>query len=278
MQEISFAMKLLEGKKIAEKILEEVKKEAAGKKLKLVVVLVGEDLASRVFVKEKEKACKKIGIGFELFTYSESVSQEELQGKIEEIAKKEDVSGVVVQLPLPKSFSTQEVLDLIPFRKDPDLLSFEGFNNFALDKISILPPVVGAVAEILKEYGFSVSEKNVVLVGEGRLVGKPLKVWLEKKGADVFLAKEDEKNIPEKVDFLISGAGKPGLIGRSEDYNIDRETIVIDAGSSLQGKGLVGDVDFKSVSKKAGFVTPVPGGVGPLTVAVLLRNLVELSK
>jgi methylenetetrahydrofolate dehydrogenase (NADP+)/methenyltetrahydrofolate cyclohydrolase len=271
---------ILNGKKLSEEILENLKEEIGERRLslKLAVIWVGEDPASEVFIKEKEKACKVVGIEFELFRFPTVITQEGLKKRIKEIVQREDVSGIVIQLPLPENLDSQEILDLIPPKKDVDVLSTESFEKFYSGGLSILPAVVAGVSQLLKKYNLSVRGKNVVLVGTGRLVGRPLEVWLKKEGANVFIVDEFKKNIPEKVDILISGVGKPAIIKESAAYNIGQETAVVDAGSTLKNGKLVGDVDFERISKKAGYITPVPGGVGPLTVACLLENLVKLYK
>lgn len=237
---------ILDGRKLADKILERLKKEIKKKqlKLKLAVILVGEDPASKIFIREKEKACKFIGIDFESFIFSFEISQKELKKEIKKVGKDPIVSGMVIQLPLPKKFNTDEILNLIPPKKNVEIIS----------------PVVCAVERFLKEYKISLQAKNVVLVGRGRLVGQPLAAWFKKQ-------KIEFSNIDKikQADIVISGVGKQNLI---IGEMVKKGVVVIDAG---------GDVDFKSVSKKASYLTPIPGGVGPLTVACLLENLIKLN-
>ncbi len=271
-------MELLEGKKIAKDILRGLEKEARGRNLKLVIVLVGEDPASLIFVKEKERACKKIGIGFELFKFSSDIKQDELEKKIREIARKEDTSGLVVQLPLPKSLNAQNILDIIPAGKDVDVLSQGFFEEFKAGNSLILPPVVAAIDCLLREYEIDIKDKKIVLVGLGRVVGLPLSVWLSQKGIKFEVVEKLTENpelVLQKAQVIISGVGKPELI---KGEAIREGAIVIDAATVLSKGQLVGDIDLESVSKKAEFLAPVPGGVGPLTVAYLLDNLVKINK
>jgi len=235
-------MKLLNGKKISQKILNNLKKEIERKKLKLrlAVVLVGEDLDSKIFVKEKRKACELVGIDFELFQLPEQIQQIELAEKIKEIVKS-DISGLVIQLPLPKHINADKILNLVPKEKDAELIS----------------PVVCAIRRLLEEYKISLKNKNIVLIGKGRLVGQPVANWLKKQDLN-FSGLKDIK----QADVVISGVGRTNFI---KGDMIKKGAMVIDVGR---------DIDFETVSKKAGYLTPTPGGVGPMTVACLLKNLV----
>jgi len=221
-------MKILDGKKLSEKILNNLKKEIEKKrlKLKLSIVLVGEDSDSKIFIRQKKKACEKVGIDFELFKFSSKISNSGLKKEIKKIVQNPDINSIVVQLPLPKDLNTEEILDLIPKEKDAEIVS----------------PVVCAVDRILKEYKISLRNKNIVLIGKGRLVGRPLSAWLRRQKMK-FSNIDKIKN----ADIVISGVGKPNLI---KGEMVKKGVIVIDIGK---------DVDFKSVSKKASYITPTPG-------------------
>ena len=235
-------MKLLNGKKISQKILNNLKKEIERKKLKLrlAVVLVGEDLDSKIFVNQKRKACELVGIDFKLFQFPKQIRQIELTEKIKEIVKS-DISGLVIQLPLPKHINADKILNLVPKEKDAELIS----------------PVVCAISRLLEEYKISLKNKNIVLIGKGRLVGQPVANWLKKQDLN-FSGLKDIK----QADVVISGVGRTNFI---KGDMIKKGAMVIDVGR---------DIDFETVSKKAGYLTPTPGGVGPMTVACLLKNLV----
>ncbi len=236
-------MRILDGKKLSNKILNSLKKEIKNKqlRLKLAIVLVGRDLVSEIFIRQKQKACEKVGIDFELFKFASTINAAKLKKEIIKIAQDPNNSGIVIQLPLPKKFNTEEILNLIPAEKNAEISS----------------PVVCAVERLLKEYKISIKHKKIVLIGKGRLVGRPLSIWLNKQ-------KIKFSNIDKikKADIVISGVGKPNLI---KGEMVKKGVIVIDVGA---------DVDFKTVSKKASYITPVPGGVGPMTVACLLKNLI----
>ncbi|MFA6753664.1 MAG: bifunctional 5,10-methylenetetrahydrofolate dehydrogenase/5,10-methenyltetrahydrofolate cyclohydrolase [Candidatus Paceibacterota bacterium] len=274
-------MILLDGKKISEKILNDLKKtiEKRGLGLKLAIVIVGNDMPSKVFIKKKEEACKKIGIDFELYEFDKDIKVDRLREEVEKICKKSEISGVVIQLPLPLELRAfdQQILNLVPPSKDIDILSEKNLGCFYSGFLPVMPPVVSAVFCLLNEYEISLKGKNIVIIGAGRLVGLPLAVSLLKKKATVSVLNEftdDFSGFLKKADIIISGVGKPGII-KGED--LKNEVIVIDAGTSFKEGKTVGDVDIESVSKKAKYIAPVPGGVGPLTIAFLLENLVRIN-
>lgn len=226
-------MRILDGRKIAEKILRKIKKEIEKKqlKLKLAVISVDRDRVSDSFIRQQQKACQKVGIDFELFELSS-------KKEIENITKDPNNSGVMI-------VGRKDFSNLISPEKNVERIS----------------PVVCAVKYLLKEYRISLLGKNVALVGRGRLVGRPLAMWLKKqkiKFSNIDKIKE--------ADIIISGVGKPNLI---TGKMVKKGVVVIDVG---------GDVNFKSVSKKASYITPVPGGVGPVVVACLLENLVKMAE
>ncbi len=269
---LNYMFKMLDGKKLAEKLLNSLEKEINKNRLKLrlAVVLVGGNDISKIYIKKKKEACNKIGIGFELHHFKANISQSQLKKKITELVKDKNNSGIVIQLPLPKNFDTQEILNLIPPEKDPDCLSNK--------KLSVLPPVVSAVSKFFKEYKIKIKGKNAVVVGRGKLVGGPVASWLEKEKVRVFVIDKFTKNpsfFTEKADIIISGAGSPGLI---RGDMVKKGVVIIDAGTSSEAGGLKGDVDFESVAKKASYITPLPGGIGPMTIVCLIENLVILNK
>lgn len=265
-------MKVLYGTELSERMLEKLK----GTKAKLSVIQVGDNPVSKTYIAKKREAVNSIGADFELVELPEDITKEELIEKIKEIAKNTD--GLIVQLPLPKHISRDEVLKAIPMEKDVDVLSPDSFESFALGDFPVLPPTVCAVSELFLEYGVNVKEKDVVVVGAGRLVGKPLTAWLKMQGANVVVLDRNTEDLSfqiKKADIVITGVGKPNLI---TGKMIKDGAVVIDAGTSVEGGETSGDIDFESVSKVASMVSPVPGGVGPLTVSCLLRNLAILKE
>ncbi len=273
-------MRILDGKKLSEKILKNLRREIERLKLKLTlgIIQVGENKVSEVYINSKKRASQKIGIGFQVFKFPEDIGKEKLKKEIEKIVNSPSISGVIIQLPMPKEYSPEEFLNLIPSEKDIDLLSEKSLGKFYQGKSKILPPTVSGILKLLKSGKVKLKGKNVVIFGAGRLVGFPLSLVLVREKATVSVLNEFTKDVSyftQKADIIISGVGKPNLV-RGE--MVKRGVVIIDAGTSKVKGKLVGDVDFKSVSKKASLITPVPGGVGPMTVASLLENLVKLNK
>ena len=273
-------MRILNGKKLSGKILANLKKEIKKYKpdLTLVVVQVGENPVSQIFINQKKKACEKVGFNFKLFKFPARISAIELKKEIERIVKNPTNSGGIIQLPLPEKFLPEDFLNLIPEEKDVDVLSKKSLGKFYQGTLKILPPTVQGILYLFKNYKIELKWKNVVIVGAGRLVGFPLAIQLLKEKATLSVLNEFTKDAPsfiKKADILISGVGKPNLI---RGNMVKKGVVVIDVGTSIKEGKLTGDVEFKSVSKKASYITPVPGGVGPLTVACLLENLVKLNK
>jgi len=264
-------MILLDGEELAEKILNNLKKEIKRRqlKLKLAVVLVGKDKSSIIYVGKKELACKKIGVDFKLYRFGSRIEEDQLKAAVKTLIEDREISGIVIQLPLPKKIDSGQVLNIIPEKKDADVLSKKSFEKFAKNRAAILPPTVAAVSYFFKNYPINLRGKYVVIVGAGRLVGKPLAAWFRLQGINFSIldkSTEDLSYYTQKADILITGVGKPGLISGGM---VKTGVIALDVG---------GDIDFKSVSKKAAYITPTLGGVGPMTVACLLENLVKLNK
>lgn len=273
-------MILLDGKKLAQKMLDILKKEISEskKELRLAAVFVGDNQITKKFLEQKKGAAQDIGLGLRIYDFPETISTNELRGRLAEIVHEEKNTGVIVQLPLPEHINTQYILNAIVPEKDVDVLSARALGNFFVGKSEVLPPVVGAVRAFFDEYGIECRGKHAVVVGAGKLVGKPVAVWLMNEGAAVSVVNEFTKDTSEftkRGDIIISGAGKPKLI--TGDM-VKEGVVVIDAGTSEAEGKVVGDVDFDSVSPKASFITPVPGGVGPVTVAMLFKNLISLAK
>ena len=276
---------IVDGRQMAGDILKTLLKKRAKikKPVSLGIILVGSNPASLSFIKEKQRAAQKLGISYCLYQFNFGVSTKQLQQKIKKLLKKH--SAWIVQLPLPKHLKTQEILDLIPAQKDADMLSTQGWSQFLMGG-KILPPAVGVVKIIFKYYRVKVEGRRVVVVGFGRLVGQPVAFWLALQKAKVSIVNEDERNpgrILKKADIIVSGVGKANLI---KGRDVKKGAVIIDFGFNKKaGKlrrrdqgGIIGDVDFKSVSKKAKLITPVPGGTGPLTVVMLIKNVILLAK
>lgn len=273
-------MELVDGKKLSQKILDGLKEEISGigRKLRLAVVIVGKNDVIEKFVAQKKEAAVFLGADIKIYHFEEKITTNELRKRIAEIVHEKLNSGVIIQLPMPAHINAQYILNSVTPEKDVDMLSSRAVGNFATGKSEIFPPVVGAVKAIFEEYKIDYKNKNIVVVGAGVLVGRPLAIWFLNEKATLSVIRSVTPNPEEflkKADIIITGVGKPKFI--TGDM-IKNGAIVIDAGTSeLEGE-VSGDVDFDSVSKKASVITPVPGGVGPVTVAVLFKNLIILSR
>jgi methylenetetrahydrofolate dehydrogenase (NADP+)/methenyltetrahydrofolate cyclohydrolase len=263
----------VDGKKIKDKVLEELKSEVGSRELRLVGILVGDHPGSKKFMELKEKAAKEIGVDFRLYEFPGDISTNKLRDELNNIAKQGVNHGLIVELPLPEQINTQYILNTIPQEKDVDVLSIKAQGAFFVGKSKILPPAVEALKIVLEEHDIDIKGKNIAVFGYGVLIGKPIANWLAAQSASVFVINEFTKNpeeISKEADIVISGVGEAGLI---KGDMVKDDVIVIDFGYSKDGKG---DVDFDSVSKKASLITPVPGGMGPIVVAAVLKNLLRL--
>ncbi|HBT81119.1 hypothetical protein A3B26_03100 [Candidatus Giovannonibacteria bacterium RIFCSPLOWO2_01_FULL_48_47] len=281
---------IVDGKALAEKIKAELKADVSklNKKIRLAVVKISSDAATEKFLEQKRKFAEAIGVDVRIYEIHPDISTNKLREKVSEIVHIKENNGVIVQLPLPPQINTQYILDAIVPEKDPDMLSSKSWGAFAAGsarrRTKILPPVAGAVKAVFDEHKVEIRDRNAVVIGAGRLVGKPLATWLLNAGATVSVIHRGTKNPEEytrKADIIISGVGKPKLI---TPVMVKDGVVAIDCGTSESPPGagqasrqVVGDID-PGVSEKASLFAPVPGGVGPVTVAMLFKNLVELSK
>ncbi len=269
----------LNGKKLASQIEESLKPriealEKAGKKPGLAVVLVGSDPASRLYVSKKREACKRLGIHSEEFRFPESVSGEELIKKVRELNEKKEIHGILVQLPLPGGIDSAKAIESIAPEKDVDGFSSKNMGLLALGKEGLVSCTARGVIKLIESTGKKIKGSNACVVGHGKTVGLPLSIMLLNRNATLTVCDRFTKCLEsetKKADILISCAGVPSLVGGEM---VKEGAIVIDVGiNRVMGK-LVGDVDFECAKKKAAFITPVPGGVGPMTVACLMENTV----
>ncbi len=270
---------IVDGKAIAEKIRTSLREEilGSGKKLRLAVIVGGGDAVTQKFLDQKRKFAEAAGVDVRVYDFPADISTNKLREKVSEIVHIKENTGVIIQLPLPSQINDSYILDAIIPGKDPDMLSSKSWGMFATGRSKIVPPVVGAVREIFREYGVEVKGKHAVVIGAGRLVGKPVALWLMAEGATVSVVDEhtpDPEPYTLEADIVVSGAGKLGVV----TSDMVREGVVaIDAGTSESAGKVLGDID-PAVSLKAAIFSPVPGGVGPITVAMLFKNLFALSK
>jgi|SRR3989344_6348608 len=271
---------IIDGKKIANQILAELKKEVTEKNLKLnlAIILASDNVGLKKFVNLKAKAAQDIGIGCFIHEFPENISTAELIEKVKKIVADEVNNGVIIELPLPKQVDAQAVLNEITTKKDVDVLSQLAQDAFFDGQFDVLPPAVQAVKIVLEFHQINPQGKKVAVFGQGLLVGQPVAFWLEKIGAKVSRIDEftaHPENYSREADIVISGVGKPEFI--TGDMVKDGATI-IDFGYENKEGTMKGDFDFNSVSQKAGLITPVPGGIGPIVVVSVLKNLIELNK
>lgn len=274
---------IINGKELSKKIRGQVKEEVEnlnkkGIHPKLAVIMVGEDPASKVYVKNKSKACNEVGIEYEEFILNENIQMDELLNVIETLNNREDIHGILLQSPIPKHLDIDKAFETINYRKDVDGFNPINIGKLALNKQTFISCTPHGVIKMLEEYNINLKGANAVVLGRSNIVGKPLVQCLLNKDATVTICHSKTKNIEEitrNADILISAIGKPKFVTANM---VKENAVVIDVGINRLETGLVGDVDFEEVEKKASYITPVPGGVGPMTIAMLLHNVVIAAK
>lgn len=273
--------KIIDGKAISMQIKEEIKKEAAslkeqGKNVTLAVIQVGDNPASCVYVRNKKKGCEYIGIGSLSYELKEETTQEELLSLIRELNAREDVNGILVQLPLPAHIDEDTVIREIDPKKDVDGFHPQSVGALCIGQPGFVSCTPAGIIELLKRSGISLEGKECVILGRSNIVGKPMALLMLRENATVTIAHSRTKNLAEvtkRADILIVAIGKPKMITR--EY-VKEGAVVIDVGINRdQNNKLCGDVDFDDVAPVCSAITPVPGGVGPMTIAMLLNNCME---
>lgn len=282
-------MTILDGKKISNdiknEIAEQVKKmKANGEKVPhLAAIIVGNDGASLTYVASKVKACERVGFESTMIRLSNTTSQVELLDKIKELNENPDIDGFIIQLPLPKQIDTQKVILAVNPDKDVDGFHPMNFGKMALDMSTFIPATPFGILELLERYGVDTQGKHTVVIGRSHIVGRPMSILMGRKGfpgnSTVTLTHSHTKNITQitsQADIIISALGIPNFL---KAEMVKDDAVIIDVGitrvpddSTEKGYRITGDVDFENVRKKASYITPVPGGVGPMTIAMLLKN------
>ena len=275
--------RLIDGKAVSARLRQEMKAEVEALKEKgitpgLAVVLVGEDPASQVYVRNKIRACEELGIRSENHLLPADTTQEALLGLIEELNRREEVSGILVQLPLPRQIREEAVIAAIAPEKDVDAFHARNVGKIGQGSYNFLPCTPAGVMELIRSTGVSVQGKECVVVGRSNIVGKPMAVLLLQANATVTVAHSKTKDLPSltrQADILVAAVGIKELIKKDM---VKPGAVVIDVGMNRVDGKLYGDVDFSNVSDVASFITPVPGGVGPMTIAMLLSNTVTAAE
>lgn len=288
-------MTIIDGKKISEDILNEIRlkvQERANQGLKaphLAAILVGDDGPSQTYVNSKIKACEKVGFNSSLFNYDKNISEEKLIHEIELVNNNDDIDGFIVQLPLPSSINQNNILNSVNPNKDVDGFHPINYGKMTLGVNSFIPATPYGILQLFQRYKIDLEGKKCLVIGRSQIVGRPISILLSQSNefcnATVTLAHSRTIDLARHTldsDVIISAIGKPEFL---KAEMVKEGAIIVDVGisrvkdaSSQKGYRIVGDVDFKNVSKKASYITPVPGGVGPMTIAMLLSNTLEACK
>ena len=274
---------ILDGKETARKVRESLKTKVEELKQRnifprLAVIMVGDDGASKIYVKNKSKACEELGIEYEEFLLKADITQEELIDLINKLNERKDVHGILLQSPIPKHLDINEAFRTISPEKDVDGFNPVNVGKLVLGQETFISCTPFGVIKLLEEYNIPIEGKNAVVIGRSNIVGKPMLQCLLNKHATVTICHSRTKNLEEitkKADILVAAIGKAKFVTKSM---VKPEAVVIDVGINRNEQGKVcGDVDFDEVSKIASYITPVPGGVGPMTIAMLMTNIVKAA-
>lgn len=275
---------VIDGKQLSKKIRSNLKIEceelkSKGITPKLAVIMVGNDSASKVYVKNKSRACEEVGVEFEEFLLNETTSQEDLENVIEELNQNEKIHGILLQSPIPKNLDINRAFEKISPSKDVDGFHPVNVGKLALNKDTFVSCTPYGIMKMFEEYQIDLTGKDVVILGRSNIVGKPLIQCCLNKNATVTVCHSKTKNLRDhtkRADVLIAAIGKPHFVTKEM---VKDGAVVIDVGINRLGDGkLVGDVEYAEVEKKAEFITPVPGGVGPMTIAMLMNNVIKAAK
>ena len=281
----SKGMTIIDGKALSDKILKEIENEHSelqakvGRKAGLAVIIVGENPASQIYVRNKIRACERVGFHSETIRLDEHITEENLLLEIEKLNNNSNIDGILVQLPIPKHIDGLKIINAISAEKDVDGFHTTNIGKMMIgDETGFLPCTPAGVVHMFEEYNINLEGKDVLVIGQSNIVGKPMTLLLIKKRATVQVCNSKTKNLSEKLqkaDVVVAAAGSPKLI---KAIDVKEDVVVIDVGINRVDGKLCGDVDFEEVSKKASFITPVPGGVGPMTIAMLIKNTFKSYK
>ena len=275
---------IIDGKELAKKIRKELKVECdnlkeKGINPKLAVIMVGDNPASKVYVRNKSRACEEIGIEYEEFILQDNIKQEELISLIKKLNEDKSINGILLQSPIPEHLNINEAFKTITYRKDVDGFTPSSVGKLCIGEDTFISCTPYGVMKMFEEYNIDLTGKNVVILGRSNIVGKPLIQCCLAKNATVTVCHSKTKNIEEytkKADILIAAIGKAKFVTKDM---VKKGVVIIDVGINRNEQGkLVGDVDFENVEPLASYITPVPGGVGPMTIAMLMNNVIKAAK
>ena len=278
-------MTIIDGKALSDKILKEIENEHSelqakvGRKAGLAVIIVGENPASQIYVRNKIRACERVGFHSETIRLDEHITEENLLLEIEKLNNDNNIDGILVQLPIPKHINELKVINAISAEKDVDGFHTTNIGKMMIgDETGFLPCTPAGVIQMFEEYNIDLEGKDVLVIGQSNIVGKPMTLLLINKRATVQVCNSKTKNLSEKLqkaDVVVAAAGSPKLVKGSD---VKEGVVVIDIGINRVNGKICGDVDFEEVSQKASYITPVPGGVGPMTIAMLIKNTFKSYK
>lgn len=277
-------MIILDGKRVSAQVKEQVANETAELKAKgivpgLAVIIVGDDPASRVYVNNKKKACELVGFKSEEYALPADTTQNQLLSLVEELNNRKDINGILCQLPLPKGLDENQVIEAISPIKDVDAFHMQNVGRIMIGDYDFLPCTPAGIMDMLKAYNISVDGKNCVVIGRSNIVGKPMAMLLLHQNGTVTVCHshtENLKDITARADILVAAVGTPKFVTRDM---VKEGAVVIDVGMDRDENGkLCGDVDFENVKDRCSFISPVPGGVGPMTIATLMKNTLKAAR
>lgn len=275
---------IIDGKNLAKEIRESLKVEANKLKEKgiiphLSVIMVGDNDASKVYVRNKSRACEEIGIEFKEYLLPNDTKQEELISLIEKLNKDKNVNGILLQSPIPKPLNIQEAFNTIDPKKDVDGFNPYNVGNLCIGQDGFIPCTPYGIMKMFEKYNIEIDGKKVAIIGRSNIVGKPMAQCMLSKNATVTICHSRTRELKKELkdaDIIISAAGKRNMV--TEDM-VKEGAVIIDVGMNRNDEGkLCGDVDFKKLKEKASYITPVPGGVGPMTIAMLMSNVIKATK
>lgn len=273
-------MKILNGKELSQKVRINIQEytNLLVKKPELAVVLVGDDEASKVYVRNKKIACEQCGIINHEYVMSGDTTQEQLLEKVKELNENSNINGILIQFPLPKHINEQEIIENIDPNKDVDAFHSANVHKIVKGNFDFLPCTPSGIIALLEENNVEIKGKKAVIIGRSDIVGKPMAMLLMHKNATVTICHSKTKNIEEhtkNADIIVVAIGKPNFL--TQEMVADN-AVVIDVGINRVDGKLCGDADFKNIAEKCSFITPVPGGVGPMTVTTLMQNTIKAYK
>lgn len=270
-------MKIIDGKKIAEEIRRDIKHEITKKHIKpgLAIILIGNDPGSHVYVSLKEEAAKQVGINFKKYIFSQTVTEQEIINLINDLNNDSSIHGIVIQFPLPRGIQKEKIITIIDVNKDVDGFHPDNLKALLKGQPRLVPGLSAGIIKLIESTGEPLADKKMIVIANSKIFSEPIDFLLKQTGVEVTLCSPDEQDcqtLSSTADIIVVAVGHPNFI---QGDMVKEGAIVIDVGYNRINNKAVGDVDFNSISQRAGWISPVPGGVGPMTVAMLLLNVLK---